>query len=411
MKGGTRKRGKTWSYYFDAAQIGGKRKKIEKGGFRTKKEAEAALAKALAEYDNSGQVFEPSTISVSDYLDFWMEQYCLTNLSNATQQTYSYLIKNHLRPKFGAYRLKDLKAAAIQKYVNELKADGYSKSTISSILIILSSSMKYAVEPMHYIKENPCQHVKIGKVAKPARNREVIADDVFEHIIDLFPAGSRYYLPLMIGWNCGLRINECVGLTWNDIDFEQMTLTVDKQLIRYVDNGTSCMTFAPPKYDSKRTISFGATLCQIFKAEKRRQTENELMYGEFYRVYQKENFTDQKKQPRIKVLLVSKGECPADQRCHFICLDENGSLVTKTVFTKCTATVRKELGLNFDYHSLRHTHTTKLVEAGVNIKAIQQRMGHKNISTTLNTYAHATATMEQEAAELFERAVNGLPPK
>ena len=75
MKGGTRKRGKTWSYYFDAAAVGGKRKKIEKGGFRTKKEAEAALAKALSEYNRAGTVFEPSNISVGDYLDEWLEQY------------------------------------------------------------------------------------------------------------------------------------------------------------------------------------------------------------------------------------------------------------------------------------------------------------------------------------------------
>ena len=60
MKGGTRKRGKTWSYYFDAAPIGGKRNRKEKGGFRTKKDAEAALAKALAEYDASGSIFERS---------------------------------------------------------------------------------------------------------------------------------------------------------------------------------------------------------------------------------------------------------------------------------------------------------------------------------------------------------------
>ena len=64
MKGGTRKRGKSWSYYFDTAAIGGKRKKIEKGGFRTKKEAEAALAKALAEYNDSGCVFKPSVITL-----------------------------------------------------------------------------------------------------------------------------------------------------------------------------------------------------------------------------------------------------------------------------------------------------------------------------------------------------------
>ena len=99
MKGGTRKRGKTWSYYFDTAQINGKRKKIEKGGFRTKKEAETALAKAIAEYENSGQVFQPSTISVSDYLDFWYEQYCKMNLTENTQQTYATLIHRHLKPQ------------------------------------------------------------------------------------------------------------------------------------------------------------------------------------------------------------------------------------------------------------------------------------------------------------------------
>ena len=64
MKGGTRKRGKTWSYYFDAATIDGKRKKKEKGGFRTKKEAETALAQALSEYNHSGLTFEPSSISI-----------------------------------------------------------------------------------------------------------------------------------------------------------------------------------------------------------------------------------------------------------------------------------------------------------------------------------------------------------
>lgn len=118
MKGGTRKRGKTWSYYFDTAQVGGKRKKIEKGGFRTKKEAETALAKAIAEYESSGQVFQPSTISVSDYLDFWYEQYCKMNLTENTQQTYATLIHRHLKPQFGAYYLKSLQTAAIQEYIN-----------------------------------------------------------------------------------------------------------------------------------------------------------------------------------------------------------------------------------------------------------------------------------------------------
>ena len=151
MKGGTRKRGKTWSYYFDTAQVGGKRKKIEKGGFRTKKEAETALAKAIAEYENSGQVFQPSTISVSDYLDFWYEQYCKMNLTENTQQTYATLIHRHLKPQFGAYYLKSLQAAAIQEYINQLKAQGYSKATIRSIFVVLSTAIDYAVQPLQYL--------------------------------------------------------------------------------------------------------------------------------------------------------------------------------------------------------------------------------------------------------------------
>ena len=73
MAEGVRKRGKTWSYYFDTAKINGERNKIEKGGFRTQKEAIAARAAAIAEYNNTGRTFSASEISVADYLDYWLE--------------------------------------------------------------------------------------------------------------------------------------------------------------------------------------------------------------------------------------------------------------------------------------------------------------------------------------------------
>ena len=233
MKGGTRKRGKSWSYYFDTAAIGGKRKKIEKGGFRTKKEAEAALAKALAEYNDSGCVFKPSEISVSDYLDFWFAEYCKFNLSDKTQYTYSSIIRNHLKPQFGAYRLNSLQAAAIQKYINQMKTENYAMSTIQVALAVLTSSLDYAVEPLHYIRDNPCRYVKIGNASKPPRERIILTKEQFDKILELFPFGSRFYIPLMLGWNCGLRINECMGLTWNDIDFENRTISIDRQLTWY----------------------------------------------------------------------------------------------------------------------------------------------------------------------------------
>ena len=161
MKGGTRKRGKSWSYYFDAAQVDGKRKKIEKGGFRTKKDAEAALAKALTEYDNSGQVFTPSDISVADYLDFWYKNYCIPNLAENTLLDYKNKIDNHLKPAFGIYRLSSLQAATIQEFINQLKLKGYAKSSIKGILSTLSVALDYAIEPLQYIKDNPCRYIKV----------------------------------------------------------------------------------------------------------------------------------------------------------------------------------------------------------------------------------------------------------
>ena len=74
MTGSVRKRGKTWSYCFDLGKVDGKRKRTEKGGFRTKKEAETALAAAINEYNNGGQVFTPSDVTVSDYLDHHIRQ-------------------------------------------------------------------------------------------------------------------------------------------------------------------------------------------------------------------------------------------------------------------------------------------------------------------------------------------------
>ena len=113
MTGGTRKRGATWSYYFDLGTINGKRQKKEKGGFKTKKEAEAALAKAINEYNNAGQLFEPSNVTVSDYLDQWYDLYCKPNLKYNTQVGYLRIMEGHLKPRFGQYRLKAVTAATL----------------------------------------------------------------------------------------------------------------------------------------------------------------------------------------------------------------------------------------------------------------------------------------------------------
>ena len=96
MKGGVRKRGNNWYYYFDLGKVDGKRKKIERKGGRTKKEAEAALRKALQEYENAGLFFEPSEISVADYMDYWLKNYVEMNCKYNTIDGYKRIIENHI---------------------------------------------------------------------------------------------------------------------------------------------------------------------------------------------------------------------------------------------------------------------------------------------------------------------------
>ena len=97
-------------------------------------------------------------------------------------------------------------------------------------------------------------------------------------------------------------------------------------------------------------------------------------------------------------------------RISFVCIRDNGVWVGKNDVSRISKKIREAILPEFDYHSLRHTHATMLVTAGVNIKAVQQRLGHRDIATTLNTYAHCTDSMEREAVEAFEKLCEKILP-
>lgn len=417
MQGGVRKRGTTWSYYFDLGKIDGKRKKKEKGGFRTKKEAEQALASAMNEYNNAGTVFEASNITVSDYLDQWYDLHCKLNLKYNTQVGYLQIIENHLKPKFGIYKLKAINSTILQEYANSLKLNGYSKSHIVGILTVFQSALDYAIEPLHYISQNPMKSVKFPKVERKPRERIILTLDEWQLIIDRF-RDTRYYMPLMIGFYTGLRISEAFALTWDDIDFEKRTLSVNKQIVKRNFGADvrkvvekkgkkelrSSWYFTTPKTPaSVRTVPFGETLYQALKHEKAEQLKNELQYGEYYTIHVMKKEVDEKGNDMIRVVPVQKCIDSQLQRVRLICVAENGQYTSTDSFKFCSRVIHRELQLAFDYHSLRHTHATMLIEAGANVKNVQVRLGHTNIQTTLQTYVHDTEKMAEQSVDLFEK--------
>lgn len=421
MNGGVRKRGKTWSYYFDLGKVDGKRKKKEKGGFRTKKEAEQALAAALNEYNNAGTVFEPSEITVSDYLDQWYELYCKPNLKYNTQVLYLRTIEGHIKPKFGSYKLKVLNPAVLQEYANNLKLNGYSRRHIMGILTMFQSALDYAIEPLHYISQNPMKSVKTPKVEKKPRERIILTMEEWNTIIDHF-RGTRYYIPLMIGFYTGLRISEAFALTWDDIDLKNKTLSVNKQIVKRNfgadvrkvvekqgkrEQRSSWYFTTPKTQTSTRTIPFGDTLYSALKQEKARQLENELKYGEYYTIHVLKKEIDEKGNDMWRIVPVQKCVESQLQRTKLICITENGQYTSTDTFKVCSRAIHHELQIAFDYHSLRHTHATMLIEAGANVKNVQARLGHTNIQTTLQTYVHDTEKMGEQSVELFEQITKG----
>ncbi|MFA9379140.1 MAG: tyrosine-type recombinase/integrase [Lachnotalea sp.] len=420
MNGGVRKRGSSWSYYFDLGKIDGKRKKKEKGGFKTKKEAEAALAKAINEYNNAGQVFEPTEITVSDYLDYWFDNYCKMNLKYNTQLGYLRIIEVHLKSKFGSYRLKAINATILQEYANSLKLNGYSKSHIVGILTVFQTALDYAIEPLHYINQNPMKMVKFPKVERKPRERIILTMDEWQQIINRFQ-NTRFYIPLMIGFYTGLRISEAFALTWDDIDLEAKTLSVNKQVVKRnfgadvrkviekkekKEQRSSWYFTTPKTVSSQRTVGFGDTLYNALKQEKTNQLRNEIKYGEYYTIQSLKKEVDEKGNDMLRILPIQKCVDSQFQRAKMVCIDENGQYTSTDSFKYCSRVIHSELKLAFDYHSLRHTHATLLIEAGANVKNVQARLGHSNITTTLQTYVHDTKKMAEQSVDLFEQITN-----
>ena len=193
-------------------------------------------------------------------------------------------------------------------------------------------------------------------------------------------------MPLRLGYHLGLRLGEAFVLTWEDVDFEKRTITINKQVQWNQTEG--CWFFSEPKYGSSRTISFDPLLGEIFRRARDRQRRGRDYYAECY----KQVCVNERRQ------LGEMGE-----PIHLVNVREDGTYIQPRTTQHLNMIAHKQLGLmTFDYHTLRHSHATMLLEAGANPVDIQERLGHSKLTMTWR-YAHNTDAIRKESEAIMDR--------
>ena len=402
------KKGATYEYRFETASIGGQRKWISKGGFEDENTARIEGIKALNEYNTCGQVVEPTNMSFADFLEHWLVNDCMATLNEITILNYRKKIKNLIVPHLGKYRLNTIDRDKLQNLLITLHDNGYSSNTISAVKGIISKCFNYAYYS-GYLTKMPAINLKIPKnenTSVPTRlsPHVYLTKEQLSAIFDRFPLGSSSYIPLMIGLHCGLRLGETYALTWEDIDLDKKKISVNKQIqwrqFKRTDeekkaaNGKAtencgCWYYSSTKYKSDRVLEMDEELYHLLAAEKIKQDNAKAYFGDrFPRYYESE---------KREVT-----EDPTEKEIHFVCIREDGTYITPRTMQHTSRIIHNDLNIkDFDYHSLRHTHATVLLEKGAPLKYIQQRLGHKKIDITINVYQHLTDELRQMGTDVL----------
>ena len=411
------KRGNVYQYQFDIAPVEGKRKRVTKSGFKTKAEAEKAGLIAYNDYMNVGQPFKANEMSYSDFLDYWLKTYCEVNLKYRTIESYKTIARIHLKPNLGHYRLNQLTTPCMQEFINKIYVEkAYSKSFLRTILKVLKTSIKYAHEKAQFIQVNPALNVTLPKYDVPPEDpAHILTKEEVNLILDRFKNNHAFYYAVLTAYYTGLRVSEVFGLTWDNIDFENKRITINKTILKKNQAGathgrhisgtaTTVWYFGTCKNQSSyRTIEIGDNLLNALMDYKKEQIENEKEYGTLYmKHYMVETENSYNKKKEIKILNAYKELNVGLPETNLVFVKHNGVFEGTDTCKYPFKVIHYELGIPCRFHDFRDTHATRLIEAGADIKAVSKRLGHSNIRTTYEIYVRVTDKMERVTANLFD---------
>lgn len=359
--------------YLGVDPLTGKDMRTTKRGFKTKKEAELALAQIKLEVAK-GTYKKERAETYQEIYDLWVKQYEQTVAESTFVKTTG-IFKNHILPAMGAYKIEKINVDVCQKHVYEwaekLKHFRKVKSYAATVLDFAARRGYLQTNPFALVNMN----VKANKKASVTDDEETENFYTREQLIEFLSclekeSNYKAYVFFRLLAFSGIRKGEAFALTWNDLNFTTNELRINKALSQGKNNR---LYVGPTKTGEARTIKMDDDTMAILKEWKKKQKQDYLMLG----------FNTM--QP--KQLVFS---------------NEKNQYLQLTKTSKWINHVQKKYNLHkITTHGLRHTHCSLLLEAGVSIKEVQDRLGHSDVQTTMNIYAHVTQKAKEEAIMKF----------
>jgi len=341
---------------------------------KTQKEVRKKLTDITKSLD-SGTYKTPNKITVSQWLDEWINVFCAHAIKPLTLTSYKSIAKNYINPRIGAIQLQGLRGSHIQKIYNDMFSDGLSPKTIKNVSAVIHKALSTA-QKQGIINQNPSDTTDIPKIQKheikPFTEAEIPLF-ISECAKDIM--GIAFIICLL----SGLREGECMGLQWDAVDFQSKRITIRQQLQREQHKGGKYY-IATTKSNKIRVIAPPPIAFDYLREEHTRQLERQLKAGESWCNHWDLVFTD-----------------------------ELGGHYKTSTFYKHFKRLASKIGRpDARPHDLRHTAATIAIANGADIKSVQAMMGHATAAFTMDIYTHASEKMMDDTADRVQRYYKNL---
>jgi len=380
---------------WDVPASGGKRRQKSERFHGTKKQAEKRLRQVLREIDEGKHSrTERSEVALQVYITDWLKiRSGNRRLRESTTESYRSLLFQHVIPRLGGYRMCELQPYHFERLYAELLErgrkrgeGGLSVRTVQYIHSLLFMIFQHAVTVSKILSSNP-----IDKEIRPQNNGQVFNED-FDKPTNQVVVLNRAEIKLFLRKNhndrfielyivvlgTGLRVSEVLALKWSDVDFEAKTIRVARQIVRKKGEG---LKFGPLKSQAGfRIVDVDPDVIAALERQRQKQALEKLRAGDAYR------------DEGLVFASELGGKFDPDR------------LVQRYFKPALRRAGLRVAGLpHIGLHLLRHTHASLLVHAGVDVKKVAERLGHKDAAFTLKTYVGTVRDSKNEVSEKFHR--------